>query len=294
MRVMIAGVAGVSGRMVAERLQSLNSIDDVIGLDPRPVRPAVPGLRFVRADLRQPEWTPWLEGVDVVLHLIDWPHRRLTARQSAVLVAGSKHVLDAARSAAVPRVVMAHSAVVYGAQPGAVVDESTMIRGHQSGPFARALAFISDYAGVMLRTWDVQLVRLRSAVVCGPRHDTLARHLVTHPARMRRYADRTLQAIHEEDWLAAVLVALRGEVAGVVHAAADGLPFREVAALLGEDSVPVWPPWRRLRVRRHGAQVSPEWKRALYRGVVLKNDKLCAAGWSPQYTTQAALLDALD
>ena len=56
MRVLIAGVAGHTGRLLAERLLIEPDIDAVTGIDARACYPPIPGLRFVRVRPRQPEW----------------------------------------------------------------------------------------------------------------------------------------------------------------------------------------------------------------------------------------------
>ena len=60
MRVFIGGVAGNTGRLLAERLLSSMRVDAVTGLDDRPCYPPLPGLRFVRAAYQQREWWPHL------------------------------------------------------------------------------------------------------------------------------------------------------------------------------------------------------------------------------------------
>lgn len=297
MRILITGVAGHSGHLLAERLVETCGAGAVVGVDARACRPAVPGLRFVRADLRQPEWTPLLEGMDVLVHLVAWPLRwRMTFAQAAALVAGGKHTLNAARDAGVQRIIVGHSGVVYGPQAEVPVGEHAVVRGHEAGPFARALAQLSDYLDSLENAWDAQITRLRSVPICGPRHDTLVRYLTAFPVLARGYESHLLQVVHEEDWMAALLMAVRGEVDGVCHVAPDvGIPLGEVADMAGYTGRPAWLPWLRLRARWRwrGVCVSPEWVDSLYRMVALDVTRLKSAGWLPRFSSRAALEDAL-
>ena len=69
MRVFIGGVAGNTGRLLAERLLSSKRADAIAGLDDRPCYPPLPGLRFVRAAYEQREWWPHLANADVAVLL---------------------------------------------------------------------------------------------------------------------------------------------------------------------------------------------------------------------------------
>ncbi len=91
MRVLVTGVAGSLGRLVAERLLDDPAVESVIGLDARTCHPPLPGLHFVRAALRQPEWTPLLNDVDAVIHLAgaEWPTRRQRKDVDWVTVEGT-------------------------------------------------------------------------------------------------------------------------------------------------------------------------------------------------------------
>jgi nucleoside-diphosphate-sugar epimerase len=298
MRILITGVVGSLGRLLAERLLDDPGVEEVIGLDARPCRPPVPGLRFVRADLRQPEWIPLLDGVDVVLHLswlMGWPSRRTTGQE---MIAGSKIFLDAVRAARVPKVITASHAAVYGPLPDNPIREDATVHGYEVGVYPRALALLADYLDTL--DWrGTILTRLRTAWPCGPHHLALALALVSGPVLACGYGDRTVQVAHEDDLVAGLLLVIRHDLPGVYNVASDGyLTFHELAALVGKDQACTPLPWllirRWLHWRLRGAPTPLGWVRSLYAGSVLDTAKLRAAGWTPRHTTRETVSGALE
>jgi nucleoside-diphosphate-sugar epimerase len=108
MRVLVAGVAGPTGRLLAEHLLAEPDVESVTGLDARACYPPIPGLRFVRARPRQPEWTPLLHEVDAAIHLdgLRWPLSWSDRTQEMTLVEDSKFFLRAVTEANVPKTIL--------------------------------------------------------------------------------------------------------------------------------------------------------------------------------------------
>jgi nucleoside-diphosphate-sugar epimerase len=291
MRILITGVAGESGRFLAERLAADPAITQVIGLDARAYRFPAPGVRFVRAELAQPEWTPLLAQIDAAIHLMDWPDRR--SRHVADIVEGSRIFLRAAVAAGVRQVIVSQSGAVYGPQALRPIPETAFVHGHQGAPYARVAALISDYVDALEREVSTVFTRLRSAWLVGPHHPTLARYLRSGRALACGYAQHLVQVVHEDDWIEALRLALHRDLPGVYHAAADeGVPLGE-AALLGGNRA-CTPLWRQLVAawwgwRWRGRLISPAWIWTFYHGGTLGSERLRAAGWVPRYSTRAAL-----
>jgi UDP-glucose 4-epimerase len=299
MRILIAGVSGPTGRRLAERLLAEPDIESVTGLDARACAPPIPGLRFARAHPRQPEWTPLLRDIDAAIHLdgLRWPPSWSRRAEDARLVDDTKFFLRAVIAAHVPKTILLTSAAVYGAQPPGPVTESASVRGHQSSAYARARAQVSDYLDGL--QYNGVLTRLRVAWLCGPHHLALIRLLTTGPVLACGYEDGALDVIHENDLIAAVVLALRRDLPGVYNVGADGgITLREAAALVNasQTCLPMglvvlraWWRWRWLRWR-----TPPLWVRSLYASRPLDTNRLRAAGWTPQYTPRRALTEALD
>lgn len=298
MRVLVTGAAGSLGRLLAERLLGETTISEVIGLDARACRPPVPGMRFVRADLRQPEWTPLLDGLDAVLNmswLMGWPSRRVTGQD---MVEGSKIFLDAVRAAGVPKLITVSHVAVYGSQPAQSIHEGFPVRGHGIGVYHRALALLADYLDTL--DWrGTILTRLRTAWPCGPHYLTLARSLANGPVLACGCGDRAIQVAHEDDLVAGLLLAIQRDLPGVYHLASEGsLTFHELAALVGKDQACTPLPWLMLRRwigwRLRGMPTPPGWVRSFYAGGQLDTAKLRAAGWTPRHTARETVSAALE
>ncbi len=292
MHVLVGGITSGFGRLLAERLAAESGVTGVMGLDERPLHPAVPGVHFVRARVEQPEWHPLLDWADVVIAVDGagmWP--RGNAQQRA---ARNRGFLQAVYRAGVSRLITVSSGVVYGPHAG-LVAEGDAVRGHQGGAAARALAFISDYLDALALDWPGGvLTRFRTARICGPRTLRVVRQLAAGPVLACGRGERRLQLLHEGDLVEAVLLAVRHTLPGVYNVAPDeGLTLRELAAAVGQGRACVPLLWIALRARLRGVPHPVEWARTLVEGSVLVADKLRAAGWVPAYSTRRALDETL-
>jgi UDP-glucose 4-epimerase len=301
MRVLIAGVAGSLGRALAGHLLADPACEQVIGLDAGACYPPVPGLDFVRASLRQPEWTPRLAQVDaaVLLTGLAWPLRRSSGRAEEALVEDSKSFVRAAVAAGVPRLIVASSAALYGDQVAGPVVESAPLQGYQASAYARARAMVSDYLDAVAQGgYNGILTRLRAAWICGPQHLALLHYLTGGPLLACGYGDRVLQVVHEADMVTALVLALRRDLPGEYNVCADGgISFRQLAALVGDSGACAPLTWLVVRAwwrwRWRGQRTPPGWVWGLYHSQPLDAGRLRAAGWTPDYSTRDALVEAL-
>lgn len=308
MRILIAGVTRSLGRVVADHLLNQPDVEAVIGVDARACYPPITGLHFVRADVRRPEWAAWLDGVDAAVHVeaAAWPLRRAHCAHEAALLSRVRAFVEAVRLARVPKLIVLNSAALYGVVPGhgasmARLDETAPVRGHSASAFARTRAQLADY----LDNWQVRypvggplVTRLRTGWIAGPHHSLLGT-LWGGPLAACGYELRRMPVVHEADVAAAVRLAVQRDLPGIYHVAADdGLSFRELAALVGQDT-PCRPlswlvVWAWLRWRWFGARTPPGWFQALYRGAALATDRLQAAGWAARYPARAVAAAAVE
>jgi UDP-glucose 4-epimerase len=299
MRVFIAGVAGHTGRLLAERLLIEPDIDAVTGIDARVCYPPIAGLRFVRVRPCQPEWLSLLDDADAAIHLggLRWPPPWSRRKQEERLVEESKFFLRGVASAGVPKTIMLTSAALYGPQPPGPVTERSPVRGHEAGAYARARAQVSDVLDGM--RYNGVLSRLRVAWLCGPRHLALIRAFDSGPARACGYEDRVLDVLHEDDLITAVLVTLRRDLPGIHNVGASGgIRLRDAVALVNDHQMCVplgwlvvraWMRWRWMRWR-----TPPLWVRSLYDTRPLDTSKFRAAGWTPRHPPRQAMIEALE
>ncbi|WP_422773722.1 NAD-dependent epimerase/dehydratase family protein [Plantactinospora sp. WMMC1484] len=109
-RVLVTGAAGRVGSLLRPRLAGPGRILRL--LDVAEQRPAAPGepVEIVRADLADPAaLVAACTGVDAVLHLAGIPTEETWDALLRVNVVGTQHLLEAARRAGVPRVLLASS-----------------------------------------------------------------------------------------------------------------------------------------------------------------------------------------
>ncbi len=297
MRVLVIGVAGRVGRVVAGWLAARGSVAAVTGLDERPCQPPVPGMRFLRARLSGREWLPLLDEADAVIHLpgAEWPLRN--ARDEGAVLATSKAALAAAAAAGVPRLIVAQSAALYGSQPDGPIPATAIPRGYRGGAYARTRALLADYLDLLSRAArQTVLTRLRVASLCDAAQPDLADWFASGPGFACGGELRRFQAAHSDNLCAAIEVALREDLPGIFHvgsydggatfrAAAELLGGRAACAPLGALMLRAWWRWR-----FHGARTPPGWVRALVRGGVLDDSEL--AGRVPAWGRRGTL-DAL-
>ncbi|MFI9815583.1 NAD-dependent epimerase/dehydratase family protein [Saccharothrix variisporea] len=109
--VAVTGAAGVLGSHLVGRL--LRDGHDVRGFDLRPVEE--PGLESFTGDIRDPRALAGaFSGADVVVHCASALPSYPAADITSIVVEGTTTVLEAARAAAVDRVVHISSTAVYG------------------------------------------------------------------------------------------------------------------------------------------------------------------------------------
>lgn len=101
MRVLVTGATGNVGTSVVEALEAEPAVDSIVGLARR-----LPGLvrtktRWLAAEIRDPEFSSALQGVDAVVHLA-WRIQPSTDPDEleSVNVLGSERVFAAAAGAA--------------------------------------------------------------------------------------------------------------------------------------------------------------------------------------------------
>ncbi|MGH2782939.1 MAG: NAD-dependent epimerase/dehydratase family protein, partial [Thermoleophilaceae bacterium] len=224
--VAITGASGLVGRRLLPRLA-----DDIggrlVGLDVREPRRRVRGLEFHRVDIAGSELKPLLEGAEVLVHLAGVVDPILDEGLMArVNVDGTRRVLDAAAAVGVQKVVRVSPSSVYGAWPNNPVPltEDAPLRPNpgfspavQAAEVERLLAEWSDqHPGITVTT-------LRAAPVLGPGAERLpSRLLLGRPPLRVRGAAPPMQAVHVDDLVSALLLAVVSDLPGVFNAAADG------------------------------------------------------------------------
>jgi nucleoside-diphosphate-sugar epimerase len=303
--VAITGASGLVGQRLLPRLGGDAEVRRLVGLDVRDPHRRVRGLDFHRVDIAGAELKPLLEGVDVLVHLATVvdpiADEALMAR---VNVEGTRRVLDAAAAVGVRKVIRVSPSSVYGAWPNNTIPltEDEPLRPNPGFLPAVHAAEVER----LLAEWRdqhpaVTVTTLRSAPVLGPGAERLpSRLLLGRPPIRVRGATPPVQAVHVDDLVAALVLAVSQDVPGVFNVAANGwLSQEDVRALLPRSFVPPLPAelLERVLARLWSTglgDVPPTVVPYLVHPWVIANDRLEAAGWRPRHTNEEAILEGLD
>ncbi|GAA3187391.1 MULTISPECIES: NAD-dependent epimerase/dehydratase family protein [Streptomyces] len=305
--VLVTGAARqLAGRLVRRILRD-PSVERVIGVDAVVPARLPAGAEFLQADIRQPAIARVLAetGVDTVVHMDvnSTPPGRRGGRAGVkeTNVIGTMQLLGACQKAPrVQRLVVKSSTGVYGSAPRdpAVFGEDTPPKSLPSGGFAKDVVEVEGYVrGFARRRPDVAVCVLRFANVLGPCADSPLAEYFSLPVLPTVLGyDPRLQFVHEEDALAALLIAASAPRPGTLNSgtfniAGDGvLLLSQTARRLGRPTLPLLLPtvtWAGAALRAVGVtDFSPEQIRLLTHGRVVRTTQMRETlGFEPRYTT---------
>ncbi|MCU4185103.1 NAD-dependent epimerase/dehydratase family protein [Acidiferrimicrobium sp. IK] len=313
--IVVTGIAGSLGRRVAARLAKAGSAYRVVGVDARE-EPSLPAtIETHRLDLAATgargaraveELTAIVAGADVVVHLawqtsdvLDGAPDADEHHMAEANRVGLARVLDAVSGSPVRTLVHLSSATVYGAWADNPVPltEDSALRPNPEFAFAVGKAdaerVVADWA---VDHPDVAVAVLRPAVTVGSPERPL--YLALGGTRVPAAGDggRPVQYLHVDDLAAAVVVTAEQGLRGVFNVAPDtGIPegvARSLAGGVAKLTLPAritrpvaswgWRRWRRGVPREARAYTVHPW--------VIAPDRMKAAGWVPQYTSEEALV----
>jgi UDP-glucose 4-epimerase len=240
-RIAITGISGYIGGKLFPRLESVEVVERIVGIDIKPLEASSPKLKFYWQDILQPLGDIFAENeVDSAIHLafVLKPTRDRSGTQK-VDIGGSVNFLEACRQTQVKHILYLSSHTVYGAHPDnpAPLNEDAPLRPlpdfQYSWDKVEAERLLRDFAA---SNEDVCLTILRSCPVIGPNAASSVVALMFKPPIMIGVAgyDPPMQFVHEDDLIELITTFLSQRRAGIFNVAGDGeLRYSEVARLSG-------------------------------------------------------------
>jgi UDP-glucose 4-epimerase len=306
-RVLITGVANAFGARLADRLAADPGVARVVGVDTRPVDPALAErIDVVAADLRSAELPALVRAtaVDTVVHndIVQFPEPgRLRASLHDVNVIGTLQLLTVCDGlAALRAIVVRGSAAIYGSEPAAPAffTEDDADRFPLRTRFQRDIGELERLVGAFARRHPgVVCTVLRLQPVVGRDLDTPVNRLLRAPVvpTMLGY-DPRVQVLDADDAVGALRQAVLHPVGGPVNVAADGVvslsrALRHARRPALPIAAPLWGPLVGTARRAVGRPALPdEIGRYLRFGRGVDTTRMRSElGYSPEHSTLEAL-----
>ena len=305
--VLVTGVSRWLGARLAALLATEPSIQTVIGVDVVPPKAALPGVEFVRADIRNPIIAKVITSseVDTVLHMNVIATPLGAGGRSAmkeINVIGTMQLLAACQKApSVRRLVVKSTTAVYGSSPRdpALFTEEEEPRELPRSGYAKDAVEVEGYVrGFGRRRPDVSVTTLRFTNFAGPEIDTPLTRYFTLPVVPRVIGyDPRVQLLHESDAIEVLRLSAMNDRPGTFNVGGEGvLLLSQAIRRAGRPEVFVPGPAVSMvggMFRRFGlVDFSPEQLRFLEHGRVVDSSRLRTQfGYTPTFTTAEAFED---
>ncbi|MFB6262436.1 MAG: NAD-dependent epimerase/dehydratase family protein [Bradymonadaceae bacterium] len=245
MKVLITGISGMLGRMVAENL--VESGFDVLGIDRRPWPDAPDEVEVFRADIRKrpAEDVFRTRRPEAVVHMATVTHFSSGVEERyRINLRGTRAVFDHCHSYGVERAIFVGRHTVYGAASDAPLycteDEPPLAV--STFPELADLVAADLFAGSALwRYPELDTCVLRMCYTLGPsRRGTLANYLRGPNVPTVMGFDPLYQFMHERDAAAAIVTALEQRLRGVYNVAGpQPVPLSTLIEVCGRRAIPV-------------------------------------------------------
>lgn len=245
MKVVITGITGALGRMVADEL--VHSGHEVIGIDRRPWPDAPRGVEMVRADVRKrpAEDVFRTQHPDAAIHMATVTH--FSARfeeRYRINLGGTRAIFDHCHNYGVKQAIFVGRHTVYGAAPDAPLyhtEADPPLGGSTFPELADLLAADLFAASTLWRYEDLTTAVLRLVYTLGPsRRGTLANFLSGTRVPSVMGFDPLFHFMHERDAARAIVAALESRLHGVFNVAGpQPVPLSFLAHMAGRQRIPI-------------------------------------------------------
>lgn len=299
MKVLVTGIAGNIGRLVAQRL--LDRGYEVVGLDRRAWYHPPEGVRVFHTDIRKrpAEDVFRTQRPDALIHMATVTH--LTHRSQdryRINLGGTQAVFDHCHTYGVRQAIFVGRHTYYGAAPDSPLyhTESEPPMAMQTFPELSDLVAADLYAGSALwRFPDIDTAVLRCCYTLGPlKQGTLAAFLAGPRVPTILGFDPLYQFMHEQDTADAIVLALDRKLRGVFNVAGPPpVPLSIIIEQTGRKNIPIPEPLFQAALGRFGLPRLPPGATAhvKYPVVVDSNRFVEATGFAPAHDEDATLRD---
>lgn len=244
-KIVITGIAGRLGRMVAQRLHR-DPRYVVVGVDRRQFVGRPKDIQHHQVDLRSKKARDIFRTGEVaaLVHLgVMHAPRASAAELYSWNVSGTARLLEYCLAYQVPKVVVLSSANVYGPRPdnAQFLSEEAPLLAAQRFPEMRNLVEIDHMASSFFwRARSSETVILRPVHILGRVHNAPSNYLRMKSVPTLLGFDPMVQVIHERDVAEAIACALAPGVRGIFNVTGPGeVPLSVILQELGRKAVPI-------------------------------------------------------
>jgi len=302
--VLVTGVSRYLGGRLATILSQDESLS-VIGVDVIPPAEAIPGISFVRADIRNPVIGRIMVDaeVDTVVHMgvISTPREAGgRAAMKEINVIGTMQLLAACeRTPSLSSLVVKSTSAVYGSgprDPAKFTEDMNPSHVPTSG-WAKDSVEVEGYVrGFGRRRPDVCVTTLRFANAIGPVVQTSMSAYLSMPVVPTVLGfDPRIQFVHEDDLVESIRLSIEQPTHGTFNIAGDGVmllsqAIRRLGRRQAVVPAPIFTMVARRLMGRGTADFTPENVRYLSYGRSLDTRAMRETlGFEPDWTTSQAL-----
>ena len=244
-RVVVTGVAGRLGRLIARRLHRDPGFQ-IIGMDRRPFPDRPKDIEHHQVDIRSKRARDVFRAgrIHALVHMgMMHTPRATTAEHYSWNIGGTDRLLEYCMQYRVPKVIVLSSANVYGprADNAQFLTEDAPLLAAQAFPEMRDLVEIDHMASSFFwKAREVDTVILRPVHILGAVRNAPSNYLRLPVVPTLLGFDPMVQVIHERDVAEAIVCALRPGARGIFNIAGPGeVPLSVILRELDKPVVPI-------------------------------------------------------